>query len=391
MENNNQYDEFLVRYLFNEGTEEERAFVENWLSASEENQGYFNRLKRASQLAGLKQDLKYIMDEANLKAQRNQLIRKMTKKETRIIPLNEQDTSENVYGEEEQPARKAVLYRLLVSVAIAASVLLVVGLGWKLFVANKTETSVVQHTGEKRDSVVFVVRHEVNTTGKEKRIELPDGSVILLADKSELTYEEPFTKRRDITLIGKAYFKVAKDQTRPFKVITGDISTTALGTEFTVTAIKEQKRIIVRLYEGKVVVKPVNKANKQFKNDVYLLPGQEFVYNNQARVKKQTFKLNNAAAPEEIMSEEQQRDNPALPENAASPYFMFNNQPLGDVLDDLAGLYHVKIVYDKKDVQNLYIIGKYNSSDSLETILKRIATLNNLIVTKKDNSYIISK
>jgi len=52
---------------------------------------------------------------------------------------------------------------------------------------------------------------------------------------------------------------------------------------------------------------------------------------------------------------------------------------------------NIKIIYDKKDVQNLYLIGKYNRSDSLETILKRISLVNGLSVTEKDNAYIISK
>jgi transmembrane sensor len=313
-------------------------------------------------------------------------------KESKVIPINAQEQIENENLEEEQASRlKPVVFRMLTSLAIAASVLLVIGLGWKLFSNNKVESTVVQNTKEKTDSILFIVRHEVNTTDKEKKVQLPDGSVIILADKGEITYREPFTNRRDITLIGKAYFRVAKDQTKPFTVISGDISTTALGTEFTVTTLKDQNRIIVRLYEGKVVVKPIDKANKKFKNDVYLLPGQEFVYDNQLSGKKRAFKLNDAAAPEKILSEELHRDNPLLPENAEGSWYMFNNETLGQVFDQLAGLYNVQIIYDQKDVQDIYLTGKYDRSDSLEYILDQIGTLHNLKITKKDSAFIITK
>ncbi|MCW3110801.1 MAG: FecR family protein [Segetibacter sp.] len=278
------------------------------------------------------------------------------------------------------------------SIAVAASVIMVIGLGILLFINNKPNQQTIAVQKDKRtdSSSLFFVKHEINTTGKEKRISLPDGSSIELADKSEITYRQPFTNSRDISLIGKAWFKVAKDKARPFTVTTGDIATTALGTEFTVTAFKSARHITVRLYEGKVVVKAVDKGNKRMKNDVYLLPGQELIYGGPT-VKVRTFRTNRRAAPEQIMNEELSGDNPSIPENTNASYFMFNNQSLAKVLDDLAALYQVKIVYYKKDLKNIYFTGKYNRADSLEPILKRIGTLNNLTITKKDNAFIISK
>jgi ferric-dicitrate binding protein FerR (iron transport regulator) len=193
-------------------------------------------------------------------------------------------------------------------------------------------------------------------------------------------------------LVGKAFFKVATDKTKPFTVFSGDISTTALGTAFTVTTFKNDGQIIVRLYEGKVVVKAVDRKSKKLKKDVYLFPGQAFVYGGgPAKAKVNAFAVNNTAAPEQIMSEETAEDNPSLPENPDGTYFMFNNQPLAKVLDDLAALYNTKIVYNKTDVENLYFIGKYNSTDSVEMILRRIASLNNLTLTTENDAYILSK
>jgi hypothetical protein len=218
---------------------------------------------------------------------------------------------------------------------------------------------------------------------------LSDGSLVVLKNRSEITYRLPFTDGRLFSLVGKGYFKVAKEPTKPFTVTTGEISTTALGTEFTITAFKNTDQIIVQLYEGKVVVKAVDSKNKRMKKDVYLLPGEELVYGGSS-VKVRTFRSNGHTSSEQKF-DELSGDDPTIPGNNSASYFMFNNQSLAQVLDNLAALNNVKIIYDKKYVQNIYFTGKYNRSDSLEPILRRIGTLNNLTITKKDNAFIISR
>ncbi|MGZ3819363.1 MAG: FecR family protein [Mucilaginibacter sp.] len=391
MENNNQFEKLLVRYLVNEVNFDEKEFVENWLNSNIENQRYFVELKTAWQLLGVKQTLDFVLDEMNVDEKWDHFIHNITNdKQAKVISINEQEQFEDEYLEDVRAPQKSKLYRVLITTAIAASVTLMIGLGWVFIGNNKEETSVGQNTKKMTDSLTFVVKHEVNTTGKEKRIKLSDGSLIILANNSEVTYRQPFTDRRDITLSGKAFFKVAKDKARPFTVVSSDISTTALGTEFTITAFEKSKNIIVRLYEGKVVVRAVKKANKTMKDDVYLLPGQELVYSNQTGTIVGAIKLKDKNTPEKIMQEELARDNPLIPTNDGS-WFMFNNQTLDQVLDQLAALYNVEIVYSKKDVQNIYIISKYNKSEPLETILKEISIPNKLTVTKKDAAFIISR
>jgi transmembrane sensor len=303
----------------------------------------------------------------------------------RMDPALSKKMFENVLR---QTAKRQARIRTIRRIAIAASVLLVVGFGWIFLADQQSGTSVASHVAENRDSVAYTVRHQVNTTGKEKSVQLPDGTLIVLADKSEITYREPFGNSRDIRLIGKASFDVARDKMRPFTVISGAISTTALGTEFTVTAYKNADQLTVRLYEGKVVVKAVDKANKQMKKDIYLLPGQEFVYGTQVFVR--TFQSKKADA-ETAKNNRLRKDEPLIPLDKTGTWYMFNNQTLGQVLDNLAALYNVKIIYRKEDVQNIYFTGKYNKSESLEIILKRIGTLNELTVTKSDSAFVISK
>ena len=74
-----------------------------------------------------------------------------------------------------------------------------------------------------------------NVTDTVQSVLLKDGSLVNLYPNSSLLLMEPFVnERRDIILTGRAFFKVAKDQHRPFTVFANGFATTALGTAFTV-------------------------------------------------------------------------------------------------------------------------------------------------------------
>ena len=120
------------------------------------------------------------------------------------------------------------------------------------------------------------------------------------------------------------------------------------------------------------------------------MPGQEFVYTKDTNGKVTAFKLKPKRAPEQIIQDEIARDNPFIQDQKGS-WYMFNNQSLEEVLQELSGLYNVKIVFASKDVKNIYFTGKYNKTIPLETILQRIGTINNLTITKNDTAFIITK
>jgi len=272
--------------------------------------------------------------------------------------------------------------------AVAASVILIIAVGWNLFLPDKQAPVIVKNN--EASSPSFVERHIMNTTGHNKTVLLPDSSSVVLADKSELLYTEPFVKSRDITLIGKGYFKVTKDKTKPFTVTSSAITTTALGTAFSVTAFKNASSITVRLFEGKVVLKAVNRSDPRLQKDVYLLPGQEYIYNNDKAGVLRSFAVKNKNTAEQIKPVALPEDDPFIVDDNGS-WYMFNNQSLAQVLDQLATLYNVKIIYNKKDVLHIYFTARYNKTDSLETILTRIGKLNKLTIVKNDTAFIISK
>jgi transmembrane sensor len=88
------------------------------------------------------------------------------------------------------------------------------------------------------------------TVGEIRKIPLPDGSVVELNTRSRMEIDfEP--GRRDVRLIqGEAFFTVAKDPQRPFRVLSDSVRVRAIGTQFSVYRRPEQ--IVVTVVEGKV-------------------------------------------------------------------------------------------------------------------------------------------
>jgi len=80
-----------------------------------------------------------------------------------------------------------------------------------------------------------------------------------------------------------------------------------------------------------------------------------------------------------------------LPNHSKGSWFMFNNQPLSEVFDELQSVYNVRIVYKQTDLRKMYFIGKFDASDSLNVILSRMATLYHLKIIRDQDKYTISK
>jgi hypothetical protein len=134
------------------------------------------------------------------------------------------------------------------------------------------------------------------------------------------------------------------------------------------------------------MVRSTSSAAKKFRKDYVLIPGQEIVYNrNNGDVLVRSF------AKATIGKQEQQVENIEVPDNFKGSWFMFNNQPLPDVFDQLQALYGVDISYNRRDLDKMYFIGKFDQTDSINQILKKIALLYQLKVTHHDNKYIVTK
>lgn len=97
--------------------------------------------------------------------------------------------------------------------------------------------------------------------GKMLKVILSDGSEITLNSGSEIRYPVQFNGlKRQIYLDGEAFFKVKHNETKPFVVSTGQLTTTVLGTSFNIRAYAKLNQIAVSVATGKVGVTTVGKT-----------------------------------------------------------------------------------------------------------------------------------
>lgn len=169
------------------------------------------------------------------------------------------------------------------NMGIAASLVMILGggltLGLPLMSSNyetKPQTQIVQNYSSDETGSAVVYKTVI---GEISKASLPDGSELQLNTNTELRVSFDENQRTIELLHGEAFFEVAKDPSKPFVVIVGDDSVTAVGTAFNVDA-SEQGSTEVLVTEGKVRVK--NELNEQ---PVYLESGQKaLVVNNAYKV-----------------------------------------------------------------------------------------------------------
>lgn len=94
--------------------------------------------------------------------------------------------------------------------------------------------------------------------GENRAVHLADGSIVTLGGDSRVAVDlRP--RERDIDLLrGEAFFQVAHNPHRPFKVTAGGAVVVAVGTQFDVR--RDTDQVVVDVVEGRVLVLPKSRA-----------------------------------------------------------------------------------------------------------------------------------
>jgi transmembrane sensor len=387
MDSYHSIDELLIRYLMGDLNELEKDFVRAWIDQEEQNNKHFEALEIAWRMF----DIGLTADKTDLDKEWNYFKRNITAPHLKVVAgTNDQDDSLPTIGMKQESSR-----RMPLAAMIAGSFLLLILIGvhfyFKGVMTNRTAVLIKER---KNISRVIKTKFERNLTSLPKKLTLDDGSEIVLYENSEISFEEGFAgEKRDIKLFGKATFKVAKDKTKPFTVYSGDVATTALGTKFSVSSYDEQDKIIIRLYEGKIVVKSSPECVKKMSMDYFLVAGNELEYNkiNVNAVVRPLHNVRTRAGGIDQSDQQIIAEHPSLVLDKPDTWIMFNNQGLDQVLDQLALIFDQKINYSRKDIGKIYFIGKFDKSEGLKNILEQIAELNGLQVISKVNDFEIRK
>lgn len=184
--------------------------------------------------------------------------------------------------------------------------------------------------------------------GEQYQVVLPDGSHVWLNAASSLKYPASFAdqQQRKVELTGEAYFEVAKDKAHPFIVKTAQQEVEVLGTHFNVEAYSDELAIKTTLLEGSVQVAALNGSKVKIK------PGE------------QAYLINNG-----LNIREADLDAAVAWKNGE---FMFNSEPLENIMNKVARWYDVKIEFKANDMKSKTFDGTISRFDNVAKVLKKL-------------------
>lgn len=96
------------------------------------------------------------------------------------------------------------------------------------------------------DMALRLRAQEMTGVGEVRSVALDDGTRVTLAPDSALSFDVDGKTRSAHLLRGRAYFDVAHDETRPFRVMADDTTVTVLGTAFEVDGLSTDAEVAVR-------------------------------------------------------------------------------------------------------------------------------------------------
>ncbi len=143
---------------------------------------------------------------------------------------------------EPMQTKRSILQRQILQ--MAAMLVVALGLGWAsqfiLFTNNQQTAQVVTQE-------IFVPKGQVN------QVFLADGTRIWINSETQLIAPSVFSsKERVVKLNGEAFFDVAKDKNRPFRVEVNGQQIEVLGTSFNVRAYNNSNEIETTLETGQI-------------------------------------------------------------------------------------------------------------------------------------------
>lgn len=184
--------------------------------------------------------------------------------------------------------------------------------------------------------------------GAEYPLTLPDGSVVQLNSFSELTYSTNLDlPERRVHLKGEGYFNVKADPGKPFIVVADEVEVKVYGTRFNVNT-HSSKFIQTVVEQGAVSVKANGSPEKMLKPD------------EMGQYDRSTGKI------------EIHQVNINLHLSWKSGYYMFENKPTEEIMEELALWFDVKVVYLNEEARRQRFSGSLPRHRELADLLEPI-------------------
>lgn len=227
--------------------------------------------------------------------------------------------------------------RYMVAAAVIAGI--VIG---STYLFNSSETT----------TTLAIADNKHITTAHVENILLPDSSVIITKPGSSIIYPEHFDKEtREVTLIGEAYFDIKSNPDKPFIIHTGNVTTTVLGTAFSIKALENDKDVTVTVTRGKVKVEKNNKLM------AVLTPNKRVICAVKSDAVQQTT-VNSYEATKWISND-----------------LSFEESSLKDVCATLELRFLIKFDFENESLKNCKVTASFAGTESLEKMMYVLSTV----------------
>lgn len=194
---------------------------------------------------------------------------------------------------------------------------------------------------------------------------LPDGSKVWINSGSTLVFPEYFSDTlRCVELVGEAYFEIVKNEKAPFVVLTNEMSTSVIGTQFMVSSYDGKHE--VALIEGSV---RVNRNGTS--QNITLKPGRGVVLGRNAKELREVD-----IDIEKILERK-------------NGFLFFDEEKLDDIVSDLRRWYGVNFIFETEELRNQTFYIKINRNDSIQYIMQLLKFTNKIDYEIEDNRVII--
>lgn len=275
------------------------------------------------------------------------------------------------------PGKKPGLYVRLVRLSRVAAILIAIaGIGWfawSLYTKQPGDTASTPSGEKDTNSIterapVLPVKMLIVRSGETgyKKLQLPDGSTAWLNAGSVVSYPDHFTDKERMIRVerGEVFFKVLRDTLHPFRVHTGSVITTVLGTSFLVKQSFQKNTVEVSVKTGIVKVEKTNRAGAAALVGRDLLPGDQLSFDTTAN----TYRLKQ------------------IPAGAIAAFIqgrlVYEDTPLEEIVYDINHKYNISIQFDNEQLKNC----RYRISIDdmpLTDCLQILSTLTNTHIEKQ--------
>lgn len=193
--------------------------------------------------------------------------------------------------------------------------------------------------------------------GSKYSLTLDDGTRIWVNAATELRFPETFSTSgtREVELFGEAYFEVAHNAKKPFKVKMDNEWIEVLGTSFNLSNYKSDETTRATLFTGKIALTLPDPLHKK----TVLSPGQQAVYHKQ----QNKLDIFNVDGRKELAWK--------------NGDFLFENDHILTIMKQVERWYDIDVVY-QGDFKQSYFSGIVSRSQPLSAVLEMLATTEKL-------------